>query len=167
MKLNLLPVVALFLSFNSASYAAKWHYAPLDVSLDITQNIDIDAAVRITPVTHEGNPRINDTLYTVDITVPAGVKKLQVVPADGQNIESKMIGKMINQDAPDNQMNYYMKKTGGNTSGVIIAPGRENPIKVDAGEQYQFSAIYNGSIPKSGLAAGNYNGTLTVAFYSN
>ncbi|HGG6428067.1 TPA: CS6 fimbrial subunit B [Salmonella enterica subsp. enterica serovar Kottbus] len=166
MKLKLLPVIALFFTFNSASYAAKWHYTPLDVSIDITQNIDIDAAVHITPVAHEGDPKIDDTLYTVDITVPQGVAKLKVVPADGIKENSKMIGTMINPDAPDNKMKYYMKNTAGNVIGNI-APGRENPIQVNAGERYQFSAIYNGGAPQSGFAAGNYNGSLTVAFYSN
>ncbi|OSL66232.1 CS6 fimbrial subunit B [Escherichia coli TA054] len=168
MKTKLLPVAALLLSLSPLSHAGEWTYSPLDVSIDIKQKFvpDIDSAVTIIPITHESDPKIDDPLYTVNITIPEGVGKLKIVPADGVMESSKMIGTMINQDAPEQVMKYYMKSTGGDTIGGIT-PGRPGLISVKENQQYQFSAIYNGGSSVSGYAAGNYNGNLTVAFYSN
>lgn len=164
---KIIPAIALIAGTSGVVNAGNWQYKSLDVNVNIEQNFipDIDSAVRIIPVNYDSDPKLNSQLYTVEMTIPAGVSAVKIVPTDSLTSSGQQIGKLVNVNNPDQNMNYYIRNDSG--AGKFMA-GQKGSFSVKENTSYTFSAIYTGGeYPNSGYSSGTYAGHLTVSFYSN
>ena len=164
---KIIPAIALIAGTSGVVNAGNWQYKSLDVNVKIEQNFipDIDSAVRIIPVNYDSDPKLDSQLYTVEMTIPAGVSAVKIAPTDSLTSSGQQIGKLVNVNNPDQNMNYYIRKDSG--AGNFMA-GQKGSFPVKENTSYTFSAIYTGGeYPNSGYSSGTYAGNLTVSFYSN
>ncbi|EGQ9308340.1 hypothetical protein F7U82_23165 [Vibrio parahaemolyticus] len=154
-------MLGLLTSLNS--YAGEWSYSPLSVDVPINETFipDINGAVKIMPATLTANPGYEETLFTVNITVPQGVTGASMVPVGGVKQNRKVIGSLTHNTDISKKIDYYLRSTGG----AILLQGEDGIFPVNPGKTYTFKAA--NQTYSNDLKSGTYSGSITVAFYAN